>query len=446
MTHTDYFKDKKITVMGLGLLGRGVGDVEFLALHGAELIVTDLKSEEELRTSLERLKNYNTITYVLGEHRLEDFRDRDFILKAAGVPLDNIYIEEAEKNNIAVEMSTALFADLSQATIIGVTGTRGKSTVTHMVFEALQKHNENTQTKRRVFLGGNVRGLSTLALLDEIHEEDIAVLELDSWQLQGFRTRNISPHISVFTTFMPDHMNYYGNDLRAYFYDKSAIYASQKKNDVLIVSENVERFMREFENAAPHSNVHIVRKPLAVEHKLMMPGEHNRLNANLALETLKVCGIDEEEALSLIAGFRGVPGRLEKVAEKEGRVFYNDTTATTPEAATVAIEALADKDIILIAGGSDKGLDFSPLIKAFSKVQRIILLPGAGTDRMVKESGESVLEKVTYAPTMSEAVSEAYSCSGQSDIILLSPGCASFGLFENEFDRGDQFIAAIEKI
>jgi UDP-N-acetylmuramoylalanine--D-glutamate ligase len=446
MVRPDYFKGKKITVMGLGLLGRGVGDVEFLARHGAELIVTDLKSETELKTSLERLEKFSNITYVLGEHRLEDFRNRDFILKAAGVPLLNPYIEEAEKNNIPIEMSTALFADLSKTTIIGITGTRGKSTVTHMVYEALRSNSSNPTQGGRVFLGGNVRGLSTLALLDEVSEGDSVVLELDSWQLQGFRARNISPHISVFTTFMPDHMNYYGNDLKAYFSDKSAIYEYQKEGDTLIVSTQVQLFMQKFGITPPHSNVRVIDKPLSVEYPLTMPGEHNRLNAALALEVLRVCGIDDEQALKLISDFRGVPGRLEKIREIGGRVFYNDTTATTPEAATAAIEALSDKEITLIAGGSDKGLDFTPFIGALSNVTHLVLLPGAGTDRLIQEGGDGIRERAIYVSTMAEAVHEAFSLSDSGGLIVLSPGCASFGLFKNEFDRGDQFVEAVNNL
>ena len=179
----NYFKGKKITVMGLGLLGRGIGDVAFLAEQGAELIVTDLKTADELAESLKPLKQFANITYVLGEHRLEDFRNRDFILKAAGVPFDSIYIAEAEKQGIPVEMSTALFAALTPATIVGITGTRGKSTVTHLLHTVLQEKYQGSET--RVFLGGNVRGVSTLPFLAQAKKGDIAVLELDSWQLQG---------------------------------------------------------------------------------------------------------------------------------------------------------------------------------------------------------------------------------------------------------------------
>jgi UDP-N-acetylmuramoylalanine--D-glutamate ligase len=178
------FKGKRITVMGLGLLGRGVGDVEFLAKCGARLVVTDKKNVQELSESLEKLHEYSNITYHLGEHRMEDFTDADIVIKAAGVPLDSPEIAAAKKAGVPVYMSTALFAKMAMeegATIVGVTGTRGKSTTTQLIYHCL------TLAKSRVFLGGNVRGISTLSLLPDIKKGDIAVLELDSWQLQGFR-------------------------------------------------------------------------------------------------------------------------------------------------------------------------------------------------------------------------------------------------------------------
>src|SRR5579872_2717962 len=221
MQWREYFQGKRITVMGLGLLGRGVGDARFLARHGAELIVTDLKSAEQLHESVAALKEFPTITYRLGEHRLEDFRDRDLIVKAAGVPLNSPYIAEAKKRGIPVRMSADLFAEFAGVPIVGVTGTRGKSTVTHMLGRILQ------QAERAVLLGGNVRGISTLAQLNAVTPDTIAVLELDSWQLQGFGEARLSPQVAVFTTFFPDHMNYYGDDMRAYFADKANIFLNQ---------------------------------------------------------------------------------------------------------------------------------------------------------------------------------------------------------------------------
>ena len=157
-----YFKDRKVTVMGLGLLGRGVGDTEFLAKCGAELIVTDLKNGKELAPSVKRLQKYRNIEFVLGEHRLKDFVNRDFILKNPDVKPNSPYLEEARRNHIPIEMSASLFAKLSRIPIIGVTGTRGKSTVTHLLAHILKL------AKKNILLGGNIVGVSTLSLFEKM--------------------------------------------------------------------------------------------------------------------------------------------------------------------------------------------------------------------------------------------------------------------------------------
>src|SRR3990167_4093606 len=231
--YREYFKGKKITLMGLGLLGRGIGDAEFLAECGAIVTVTDKKTEAELAESVERLKKYPNITFHLGGHREEDFVTTDLVIKAAGVPLDSPEIAAARKAGVQVAMSTALFAKFAMdagAKVVGVTGTRGKSTVTQMIAYAL------TCASKQVLIGGNIRGLSTLAMLPKLSEGSprtkIVVLELDSWQLQGFGDIKISPHIAVFTNLMPDHQNYYP-DMEAYFSDKANIFRFQAEGDFL---------------------------------------------------------------------------------------------------------------------------------------------------------------------------------------------------------------------
>ncbi len=437
----NYFKGKKITVMGLGLLGRGIGDVVFLAEQGAELIVTDLKTADELAESLKPLKQFANITYVLGEHRLEDFRDRDFILKAAGVPFDSIYIAEAEKQGIPVEMSTALFAALTPATIVGITGTRGKSTVTHLLHTVLQEKYQGSETT--IFLGGNVRGVSTLPFLAQAKKGDIAVLELDSWQLQGFRVRKISPHVAIFTTFLSDHQNYYKNDMQHYFSDKAAIFEFQNKDDVLIVGEQIaqQNFFKQSQSQIQSNIIEVGGKDLPQDWTLKMPGEHNRYNAALAAAAAQVLGVEETIIKDACESFTGVPGRLELVTEIAGVKYYNDTTATVPDATIVALKSLGhQKNIVLIMGGADKKLDMSELIKVVPLYTKaVVLLPGSGTE-VIKAQLSDAFE----ATSMKEAVEKAKSLATSGDVILLSPAFASFGLFKNEFDRGEQFNDSIK--
>jgi UDP-N-acetylmuramoylalanine--D-glutamate ligase len=416
------FKGKKITVMGLGLLGRGVGDAEFLAREGAELIVTDLKSEKDLGESLKRLKRFKNISFTLGKHDLKDFENRDFILKSASVPLDSLHIAHARKKKVKVLMSTALFALHAPAKIIGITGTRGKSTVTQMIYEGLKR------TKKRVYLGGNVRGMSTLALLPKIKKGDICVLELDSWQLQGFGDLKISPNIAVFTTFMPDHLNYYKGDLDAYFKDKANIFKYQKKGDVKIIGDKVGKIGKKY--------------TLPEDIRLQVPGEHNRYNAALAYEVLKIFKISHKDIKKSLESFTGVSGRLQNLGLFKGIKVYNDTTATTPHALSVALQSLRGEKVVLITGGADKNINLDVLRGAFDSCKAVILLPGTGTDRLLKEK---IILRGKKVKSMKEAVRTAFKEAKKGDVILLSPGFASFGLFKNEYDRGDQFVSEVRR-
>ena len=433
------FKDKKITVMGLGLLGRGVNDAKFLADCGAELIVTDLKPKEELKESLAILKDYKNITYALGGHRLEDFRNRDMIIKSAGVPLDSLYITEARKNKIPIEMSTSLFAQLTPATIVGITGTRGKSTVTHLLYEILKA----AFPKKQIFLGGNVKGIATLPLLEKAKRGDIAVLELDSWQLQGFAESKISPHISVFTTFFSDHLNYYKNNLDCYLEDKAGIFINQKSDDFLVLgSQASEIILSKYKNVIK-SKIIIPEVALSAGFETKLLGEHNKYNISLAVATAQILNVPDGIIKKVVESFIGVPGRLELVRIINGVNIYNDTTATTPEATIAGLKAL-DKNIILIMGGADKDLNMDTLIKTIpDHCKGVFVLPGTGTDR-IKDKLETLKNMdVIFVKTLEEAFKKGLESSKSGDSLLLSPAFASFGMFKNEFDRGEKFIKII---
>lgn len=436
MDASAYFRRKKITVMGLGVLGRGVGDARYLAECGAELIVTDLKTREQLAESVAQLEAFSNITFILGEHRLEDFRNRDLVLKAAGVPLDSPYIAEAKKGGIPVRMSADLFTELSGVQAIGVTGTRGKSTTTHMIAAILDA------AGKKVLLGGNVRGVSTLALLPEATPEHVAVLELDSWQCHGMGVAGISPHIAVFTTFYPDHLNYYKDDLGAYLADKAQIFLHQGEDDTLVLGKQASALVIDTYGE------HIASK-IVIADELKLPdtwtlailGQHNRYNAALALAAARAYGIDDETSRKALKGFEGIPGRLEFLREVRGVKIYNDNNSTTPEATLAALAALDTARTVVIMGGSDKALDMGALLGKLQMAKDVVLLAGTGTDRIKSE-----LSKGMIYHTLSDAVSAAISMTAPGDTLLFSPAFASFGMFKNEYDRGDQFTALVQAL
>jgi UDP-N-acetylmuramoylalanine--D-glutamate ligase len=443
------FKNKKITIMGLGLLGRGIGYTKFLAECGADLIVTDLKTKKELAPALKELSRYKNIRYVLGEHRLEDFRDRDMIMKAAGVPLDSIYIQEAQNNNIPIEMDVSLFAQCApKVTLVGVTGTRGKSMTTALIHHILKS--QEKAKKPSVFLGGNVRGIATLPLLKQAKPGDILVCELDSWQLQGFGEAKISPHISVFTTFMPDHMNYYGSTtlstsqaMKKYFADKANIFKYQTKDDVLVILPEIKKLLPK----NIKSKLLIVDANEVQEWDFIVPGEHQRANLACAVAVAKELNIPLSKIKQAVKSFKGLEGRLQYLKTIKGVKIYNDNNATTPQATVAGLEALgglASKSVILIAGGSDKKLDLKPLIKAIdSYCKAVVLLKGSGTDKLL---ANKLKIKSMVVENMKDAVSNALTLATKGDIIILSPGFASFGMFKNEYDRNDQFVSIIKKL
>ncbi len=440
MDARSHFEGKNITVMGLGLLGRGLGDIQYLAQMGANLIVTDLKNSEQLATSVEALREFPNIQFVLGEHRLEDFRNRDMILKAAGVPMDSVYIEEAQKNGIPVEMSASLFAEIAQIPVVGVTGTRGKSTTTHIIHAILEK------AGKKVLLGGNVRGVSTLALLPKVTEGSIALMELDSWQLQGFGAAQMSPDIAVFTTFFPDHLNYYKDNLDMYLADKANIFLFQKPGDTLVLGSQCAGLIQEKYSGLIQGWTSIVgADDLPSAWKLKLPGEHNRYDAALARRATAALDINDDIICDALENFGGVPGRLELIRALDGVDYYNDTTATTPDATLAALRALGEKyagHVILIMGGADKNLDMTELLKAIPEnTKRVELLSGTGTERIKSE-----LPDAEIFDNLVAAVGNARMHAEPGDAIVLSPGFASFGMFKNEFDRGDQFDALIRSL
>jgi UDP-N-acetylmuramoylalanine--D-glutamate ligase len=432
--------------MGLGLLGRGVGDAIFLAECGAKLTITDLKTKAQLKDSLAKLRKHKNIKYVLGKHRLEDFRNCDMVLKAAGVPLDSPYIREARKNNIPVEMSAALFARLSGIPMLGVTGTRGKSTVTHLVAHILEA------AGRKIVLGGNVRGVSNLQLLKNIKGADMSVFELDSWQLQGFGDSKISPHVAVFTTFYQDHFIYYKKNIQKYFSDKVNIFKYQKSSDILISGKQPLQFIKK-EFGKIKSKVIVAGDKLPKGWKINLPGSHNEYNATLAVEATRACHVSDAKIKSALSTFEPLSGRLQFLGEKRGIKVYNDNSSTTPEATIAALRALSDKKerkIVLIMGGDDKLLDMSKLLKEIpERCSKVVLFKEKGTDKIrdkvftFTRKGVEVYEE----EGLSNTVKRAFKIANKQETILFSPAFFSFGkYFKNEFDRGDQFVKIVNKI
>ena len=414
------FKDKKVLVMGLGLLGGGIGVAKFFCKQGAKVLVTDLKTRKELKESVKKL---NQVKFVLGKHRKEDFINADLIIRNPGVPRESKYLKIAKDNNIPIKTDIDIFFDLCPGTIIGITGTKGKSTVATLLYLFLKKKYPKT------FLAGNI-GISPLEVLSKINKESKVVLELSSFELENLKK---SPKIAVITALFPDHLNRYKN-FKDYVDAKKSIFKYQNKNDILVLN-----------NDDPET------KKLCSEakSKVYFFKGSNIAAAVLVAELFKISKKDIKKVLS---NFKGVPHRQEFVAEKKGVKYFNDTTATNPKAVIFAIETFRKRfpksKIILIAGGEDKKLNYRSLARNIKdNLDYVVLFPGTASNKIKKELGSFFKEPSSFkVRSMKEAVKKASALAQKGDIVLLSPGAASFNLFENEFDRGNQFVKAVKKL
>lgn len=459
------FSGKRVTVYGLGISGGGVGTVEFLAKRGAkEIIVTDSKSESELASSVAKIRDLPGVTLSLGSHRREDFTDVDLVIKNPRILWTNEYIRLAQDANVPVEMDSGIFFALCLRPIIGVTGTKGKTTTATAIAHLLRSAGHSV-------LEVGVSDRPVLSLLDEVRDDTVVVFELSSWRLSGLRSVKKSPHIAVFTNFFPDHLNYY-ESMEEYFSDKANIFCFQREDDTFVYHASDAR-LREaaasvFSSLFPFSaqDAHrdgiffrgediIVRKDeqenvVAKISDIRIPGEHARLNMLAAIAATSAYGVSMEHLSDHLSSFTGVPHRLEYVGEKKGIRWYNDTAATVPDAAIAGMRSF-DEPLILLGGGSDKNLSFDEMgryIAETSNVLGVVLFSGDASEKLVTalRSYNGDKKMLGMVSSMKEAINLVLSRENPPKIALLSPGSASFGIFKNEFDRGDQFREQVEDL
>jgi UDP-N-acetylmuramoylalanine--D-glutamate ligase len=434
------FDGKRVTVMGLGLLGRGLGDTLFLVRCGARVTVTDLKTPEQLAPSLKKLEGL-PVKLRLGGHDPGDFLNADMIIRNADVPRSSPFLKMAADRGVPVEMDESLFCKNFSGHVIGITGTRGKTTTTTLIHKIL------AADRPRVHLSGNIIGHATLPLLETVEQEDTVVLELSSWQLQGFHDSKISPKASVFTNVYPDHLNRY-TGMDDYIQDKKAIFLYQHVKDFCVFNGDQPESKTLFLEA-PAERYEFHFKDVPQDWDSRLPGKHNRENISAALCLCRRLGVTDDVIRSAVESFSGVEHRLQWLGEKKGIGFVNDATSTTPVAGCAALSAMGERRILLIAGGSDKKLDLEPFARAAaSKTHKIALLEGDATEALhrgiVNAGGYSKI--LGTFNNLRSAVYKLMDEAETGDVVLLSPACASFGMFQNEFHRGDSFISIVTEI
>ncbi len=439
------YKSKKVLIVGLGLQGGGVGLAKFFAKLGARVTVTDKKNKDQLVQSINRLYSFD-ITYKLGGHEIKDFLRSEVIFKAPKMRWDDPLILKAQRKGVQIEMEASFFAKLCPAPIIGITGTRGKSTTTMLIYEVLKKYSGRT-----VHLAGNIPHSSTINLLSSITPNDLVVMELPSWQLSGFHRKKISPHISVFTNFYPDHLDYY-KSMGEYLLDKKAIYLYQKSSDYLVINETLKKIVVKDKKKA--KNIYFSSSDFP-DSLLHLKGGHNLENAAAALAVAKILKLDMYRCIDTLKNFKGLPYRQEIIAEKKGVIFVNDTTSTTPTSTIKALDAFKKHRLILILGGATKRLPTNDLINRLIEAKSIILLKGSFTDEIYPALRRKYSDKILgQYDNLENAVKRAFeeakqqftTNNKQSIIILFSPGATSFAMFNNEFHRGDEFNRIVKNL
>ncbi|MFQ5687642.1 MAG: UDP-N-acetylmuramoyl-L-alanine--D-glutamate ligase [Candidatus Scalindua sp.] len=461
------FKDKKTTVMGLGLFGGGVGAARFLVSQGADVTVTDLKSAEELSASL-KLLNGLPVKFRLGKHVEEDFANADMLVVNPAVPDDSRFLQIAYENSVHIDSELNIFFRLVPAPVIGITGSNGKSTTTSLLGEILKEAGIKTGIK--TWIGGNI-GVSLLEHLDEIKPDDVVVLEISSFQLDLLSRIEMSPHISIVTNIAPNHLDRH-KTMENYIDAKKAIIRYQKENDYAILNYD-DPTLREWEGECKghilwfsatkelEHGAFLKNNEIIINHnstvipcptQTNIKGIHNRQNIMAATYAAIAVQADVESIRNAITKFTGLEHRLEYVDTINEVQYYNDSKATTPEAAIAGIKAF-DSPTILIAGGYNKKVSLSQFARECVKNTKYVILVGETANKIeeliknVKGVKDEKAEPEVYVATsLDESVRKAYEIAEAGDVVLLSPACASYGMFTNYDERGKKFKELVSQL
>ncbi len=457
MIQDSRFKNTKIGVIGAGV--EGISSAKWLIKQGAEVTVLDKKGAE-----VQGCKGARLIT---GENYLANLSAYDIVVRSPGVKRNLPEILDAEKNGKLITSHTQIFFDLCPAPIIGITGTKGKGTTSALIYEMLKVEGPDA------YLGGNI-GNPPLEFLDKLTPSSWVVLELSSFQLEDL---NKSPHIAVVLMIVPEHLGIdsvgtanYHDSMEDYVSTKRNILRFQKETDYAIVNRDyppshesdiytesrVFQVSREREASEDGCFTRqgriIIRKTGKEETVLeisdvLLPGKHNLENVCAAVMAADLAGVSIKSIANVLRRFKGLEHRLELVREVRGVRYYDDSFSTTPETAIAAIEAFTDPEI-LILGGSHKGSDFTELGRVISERQNIKAIIGIGAEWInIKSKIKNQKSKIIEGcQSMEEVVQRASETAELGDVVLLSPACASFGMFKNYKERGELFKSAVNSL
>lgn len=426
---------RRITIMGLGRHGGGVGAARYLSRQGAQVTITDRADPAQLADSIAALESYAIASWRLGGHQAGAFCDADAIVVNPAVPPGDPLLESAARAGIPLLTEVELFLERCPARIAAVTGSNGKSSTTAMLAACL------SVAGQRVWLGGNI-GRSLLEDLPAMAPADCVVLELSSFQLARLSDAVRGVDLAVVTNCAPNHLDWHGSyeDYRA---AKQRLLRLQSATSTTVLNS------ADPETASWAGFVQgrlLAPAADAAIPALLVPGAHQRQNARLAAAGAAAWGAEPSAIDEALRGFTGLPHRLERVAEIAGRTFYNDSLATTPESTCAALAAF-DSPVWLLAGGYDKGADFAPLVAAIAERAAGVAFYGAvGKTLHTGLVRERTGCCSTRVETLRAALAWCWSRSRPGDIVLLSPACASYDQYRDYAARAEDFRRSVEQL
>ena len=421
----DELKGKKILILGFGREGKST--YTFIKENKIDCVlgIAD-KNEIADKYILQdiRLKKH------IGDNYLDSIYDYDLVIKSPGISFKGKKYDDVQYK---ITSQTELFLKYGRSKVVGITGTKGKSTTASLVYEMLKK-------KYRVMLVGNI-GVPVFESIDKYDEIDIFIFELSSHQLEH---AIYSPHVAVILNMFEEHLDHY-NSYEEYKEAKRNIFKYQKDTDCYILNTEMKDII--LGNYVLKQNViSVENEDIVIETKLI--GKHNRYNINVAKKIAKLYEVEDRDVIEALQNFKGLPHRLEYVGIYKGIHFIDDSIATIPEAAISAMESIENIQTIIL-GGLDRGVDYSKLINYIDKTNdiNVILMNDSGRkiyDRLDKNKVNKD-KKIVFVDDLEEAVKEAYRLTKKNMVCVLSPAAASYGIFKNFEERGDKFKEYVKK-
>ena len=449
-------------VLILGAARQGLALARWLSLHGAHVTLSDMRSEDDLRVARESLAEFG-ITWALGGHPLELLDSTDVLCLSGGVPLTLPIVADAVSKGIPLSNDSQIFMEVVPCRTIGITGSAGKTTTTTLVGNMARNAFGD-----KAYVGGNI-GDPLLNYVDEMKQEDIAIMELSSFQLEQM---TISPNVAAILNITPNHLDRHGT-MEAYTSAKARILEFQSKDDVAILGHDdngawslrnqvhgklftfsLNNLDEDLDGAYYQDGLLNLRDgnaylPLILREKVQLPGDYNVANVLAAFTIGHAAGFPLDDMLEAVEDFRGVPHRLEFVREFNGARWYNNSIATAPER-TIAVIHAFDEPIVLLLGGRDKDLPWEELMQLVSERVDHVVLFGEAADKIEKTvaglGSNAKRFSVARVNGLQEAVVKAAEIAEAGDVVLFSPGGTSFDEFIDFAERGERFRTWVHEL